>query len=317
MDLTVIIVSHNTEKLLIECIRSVVENTRGIKFETIVIDNDSTDGSVTAIKKLKFFPSKETRDEESEVPSFKIKLIKNDKNVGFGAANNQGIKQAKGSFILFLNSDTKIEDNVLGEMVNWMEKKVNLGIVTCSLKYPDGRIQATGGYFPTLLRVFSWMIIQDLPLVDKIIKPFHPLKDKSFSKNLDFYKEERSVDWITGAFMMIRKEVIDEVGGFDEDYFMYTEETDLCYRAKMKGWEIKYTPKWQIIHYGGASGTKEGSVLGEFKGIKIFYKKHYSKWEYLALRLILKLGALGRIILFGLMEGKESAKIYAKAFKNA
>ena len=117
--------------------------------------------------------------------------------------------------------------------------------------------------------------------------------------------------------MMVRREVLDKVGEWDENYFMYTEEVDLCFRIKKEGWKIYYLPKWSIIHHGGASATKEFAILNEYKGIKRFYKKNYPKWQMPILRVLLKTGALGRIIIFGLTEGKESAQIYAKAFNVA
>src|SRR3989344_5544472 len=297
MDLSVIIVSHSTNVLTSDCIISVIKNTKGIKYEIIVIDNASNDGSITMLKRYK-----------SKIANFSLILKK--KNFGFGKANNQGMKNAKGRYLLLLNSDTKINSNVLGEMISWMDKNSDIGISSCALLNISGSYQGTGGYFPTLPRVFSWMILQDIPFMDKIIKPFHPMKEKSGFKNEKFYRIEKELDWLTGAFLLIKREVYEEVGGFDEDYFMYTEETDLCYRAKMAQWKIYYNPKWSIVHLGGARGTKELAVLKEFEGVKLFYKKHFPLWQYPILRLIIKLGSLGRAILFGLLEGRDSAKIY-------
>jgi GT2 family glycosyltransferase len=301
MDLSIIIVSFNTKDILVSCIKSVKKYTSGIDYEIIVIDNASTDGSAKAAKDLG------------------VKLIVNKENVGFAIANNQGTKLSKGEFLLFLNSDTEVKDNVLGEMVSWMKVNPKAGISTSALKNRDGSIQATGGYFPTLPRVFSWMTIQDLPLVDSFIKPFHPHHSKSFfSKGDNFYKEQKELDWVTGAFIMTKKEILDKAGGWDESFFMYVEEVDLCYRIKKLGYQVWYLPKWNITHLGGASSkTNELSLLSEYTGVKKFYKKHYQAWQYGILRFLLKIGALGRIILFGILEGKETAKIYAKAFRTA
>ncbi len=280
IDLSVIIVNYNTDRLTSECVESVKRYTEEIKYEVIVIDNSIN-------------------------------------NLGFAGGNNAGIKKARGRYILFLNSDTLIDSNVLGQMVFWMDKNSKVGIATCSLKNKDGSFQGTGGYFPTLLRVFSWMIIEDLPFVDTIIRPFHPASPKSFSKRESFYKKEQDLDWVTGAFLLVRKEVIGEIGGLDEDYFMYGEDVDFCFRAKEKGWKIKYLPKWSITHFGGSSSTRDFPIISEFKGIKIFYEKHYPSWQYPFLRMFFKIGAFGRMILFGMLEGGGSAKIYAKAFRVA
>lgn len=273
VDLSVVIVNYKTEKLTEECVKSVKKFTKEIKYEVIVIDNSVN-------------------------------------NLGFAGGNNVGIKKSKGRYVLLLNSDTLIHDNVLGEMAAWMDENPKIGIATCALKNVDGSLQGTGGYFPTLLRVFSWMTIQDLPFVDNIIKPFHPMKEKSFVRGDSFYQKIREVDWVTGAFMMIRKEVVDDIGWLDEGYFMYTEDTDFCFRAKEKGWRVVYNPKWSITHFGGKSSTREFPILSEFKGVKIFYKKHYPKWQYPILRFFLKLGSLWRILLI-------NPKIYAKAFIEA
>lgn len=300
VDLSVVIISFNTKDLTLSCVDSVIKNTRGINYEVVMVENGSSDGSVEALRSLQ---------------GTKVRLIENKKNLGFAVANNQAWKKALGKYVLFLNSDTLITDNVLGEMVEWMGKNATVGIASCMLKNKDGSIQPTGGYFPALLSVFSWMTIQDLPFVDALIKPFHPLHIKSFfAKGTDFYRKEKELDWVTGAFLFTRKVILEEVNGWDDNYFMYVEEVDLCFRIKKTGWRVRYLPEWDIIHYGGASGTKELSVVSEFKGLKRFYKKFYPSWQYPLLRLILKIGALGRIVLFGILEGKETAKIYAKAF---
>jgi GT2 family glycosyltransferase len=302
MDLSIIIVSFNTKEVTLACLNSIVKNTQGIKYEIIVIDNNSIDGSVEALKKL---------------PNKALRVVENKKNLGFAAANNQGIKAAHGRYLLFLNSDTLIKDDLFREMVAWLDREPEIGIATCALHNKDGSLQGTGGYFPTLLRVFSWMTIEDIPFIDKLIKSFHPLHSKSLFRNEHFYKRKRHLDWLTGAFLLVRRQVTDDIGGWDEQYFMYAEDTDFCFRAKKKGWQIFYNPQWSITHLGGASGTAEFSILSEIKGLKRFYKKFYPEWQYPILRFLFKLGSLGRMLIFGILEGRKAFKIYAKAFQEA
>jgi len=302
--LSIVIVNYNTRLLVKKCIKSVIKNTQDINYEILVIDNGSIDGSQKTLDGL-------------EKRYKNIKLVKNKKNLGFAAANNQGMKLAEGDFVLLLNSDTIISDNAIGKMADWMKNKPEVGISSCMLKDANGDIQGTGGYFPELMRVFSWMIIQDIPFVDAVIKPFHPVKSKSIFKGYKFYEKERELDWITGAFFMIRKEVISDIGYFDEGFFMYVEEVDYCYRAKNKGWKVYYTPLWEITHFGGASGDSWSFVIPEFEGIKMFYKKHYPKWQFPVLRILLKTGALWRMCLFGILKGKGGFQAYAKAYKKA
>ena len=306
LDLSIIIVSYNTKKLLLDCIDSIIKNTKKISYEIIVVDNASRDDSVEALEKLK-------------IQSLQFTVIQNKENFGFAKANNQGMKIAKGQFILLLNSDTIVKANIFSEMIPWMSVRKEVGIVSCALRNKDGSLQGSGGSFPTLFRVFAWMFfLEDIPLLDSLIDPFHPMHPSS-----PFYKGERQFirarekDWVTGAFFLLKKELIDEVGYFDEDYFIYTEEVDLCFRAKKKGWKIWYLPKWSIIHLGGASSTSEFAIISEYKGIKTFYKKHMPAWQAPLLKLFLKCGAILRIILFGVLKGTKIANVYVKAFQVA
>lgn len=298
MDLSVVIISFNTKELTVDAVNSVVKRTKGISFEIIVVDNGSRDESVSCLKKL-------AGSNEN------ISLVFNRGNIGFGEGNNQGIKKAKGRYVLLLNSDTLIMDNVIGEMIKWMDKNPKVGIASCSLRNKDGSFQATGGYFPTLLKVFAWMtFLDDLPGISAVLKPFHPMHNLSpFGANVGFYKKDHQMDWVTGAFFIMRKEMVQDVGYFDKDYFMYMEEVDYCFRAKRLGWKIMYLPRWSIIHLGGASSVNEFSLINEVNGLKIFYKKHMSGWQFPILRFLIKLGALLRIPIFG--------KTYAKIFVSA
>lgn len=303
-DLSIIVVSFNTKKMTLECLESIRKYTKNIGYEIIVVDNNSVDGSVDAITDLGF------KD---------ISIIKNKVNKGFGAANNQGINNANSRYVLLLNSDTIIQDNVLAKMITYMDKHPKTAVSSCALLNKDGSIQGTGGFFPTISRVFSWMFfIEDIPYADVLIKPFHPIHGQSFLYDgTKFYKKSRSLDWVTGAFMMVRTDILQSVGGFDEDYFMYTEEVDLCYRIKKLGWNVDYVSEESIVHLGSASSTKEFSLLEEYKSIKLFYRKHMPKLQYPILRFFLKCGALLRIVLFRIIKGKEVSKTYVKAFKMA
>lgn len=306
IDLSILIVNINTKKLTLECIKSVISKTKGIEHEIIVIDNGSKDGSVEVLQAL-----------ASKHKS--VNIITNKTNLGFAKANNQGIKKAKGEFVLLLNSDTLVKSNTLGEMVKWMRDNKQVGVASCALINPDGSLQGTGGYFPNLFKVFAWMFfVEDIPLLDRIIRPFHPAHSQSFFyKGESYFREAREQDWVTGAYFLIRREVIESVGDIDEDYFMYTEEVDWCYRIKRAGWKVWYLPKWSIVHIGGASTTAEFPILAEYQSIQLFYKKHKDKWQLVLLRVFLKGGALARIVLFGILKGKEVARTYAKAYKIA
>lgn len=303
IDLSVIIVSFNTKKLTKDSIDSLIKKTKGIDYEIIVVDNSSSDGSIEMLKNY----SKKYNN---------FFYIQTGKNLGFGKANNLGIKKAKGKYILLLNSDTNLKENILPEMISYMDKHPKMGVSTCSLLNKDGLLQGTGGGFPTIFRIFAWMFfIEDIPFIDRLFTPFHPMHPMSFYKGGSIFKNKRKMDWITGAFMLFKREVFKDAGVFNEDFFMYVEETELCYRVVKSGWEIWYLPKWSIIHYGGSSSGGEFSLLKEFEGVKLFYQKHMSKINSLILKILLKFGSLIRIVLFSIFGNFKHAKIYIKAFK--
>ncbi|MBI5465406.1 glycosyltransferase family 2 protein [Candidatus Gottesmanbacteria bacterium] len=299
MDLSIIIPSYNTQALLRQCLKSLMSNVKSqmLNVEIIVIDNGSTDGSAQMIEK--------------EFPG--VKLIKNPKNFGFAKAVNQGLEKASGRYLLLLNSDTVIQDGAIDKMVAFLENHLEVGVVGCQLKNPDGTIQPSGGYLANLVNVFWWMtFLDDLPIIRKIFPAYHVM-DK------DFYKKQRYLGWVTGAFFLTKREVFEKVGFFDEKMFMYVEEVDWCAWAKRAGYKVAFNPSACVIHFKGAS-TKRGKagILEEYQGLKYFFKKHKPSWQTPILRIILKLGALARIFVFGIiLKDLEAKRIYAKAYQSA
>lgn len=306
IDLSIIIINYNTKKLLEGCLESIKKYTTGISYEVLVFDNASKDGSKEYLKKI------EKLDKH-------VRTVFNEKNIGFGGGNNYLLRKAKGKYILLLNSDTYLTKNIFSEMLSWMDAHPKAGIVTSALKNQDGSYQGTGGYFPTLTRVGALMLfLDDVPFVNKFVKPFHPMRNNlPFSKGTSFYTKERRIDWVTGAFFLMRKDVYEDVGDFDDDYFMYVEEVDYCYRAQEYGWQVYYLPRWEIVHLGGASSGKSFPIISEYEGLKTFYKKHMPGWQLRILTVLLKLGAALRIVILGTLKGKDYARIYKEAYKKA
>ncbi len=306
--LSIIIISLSTEKYhtkdsLEITLKSLKPALNTLSSEVILVDNSSIDDGTYKLAKS-YFPE--------------IKYLKRKSVYGFGDNNNFGLKHATGKYVLFLNNDVKFLDtNTLSEMVDWMNKNEKVGASTCSLLNSDEKtLQGTGGSFPNLFNVFAWMtFVDDIPLLNKLIKSMHPMHSVSpFGSNDDYYKKSQSQDWITGAFYLVRKEILDKVGGFDEDYDAYVEETDLSFRIKNLGYEIMYLPKWKIVHYGGQSYGSENSLIFELKNLSLFFKKHYPKWQMPILKLTIKLGCFLRIIVFSLFR-PNLVKVYAKAIK--
>jgi len=301
MLLSIIIVNFNTSDLLRKCLNKIY---KALSFgriekesEVIVVDNASTDDSVSMVQK--HFP--------------KVKILKNNQNLGFAKANNQAIKKSAGEYILLLNSDTEVEKDALTHLLNVIKTDADTAVVGGKLLNPDGTTQPSAGFFPHLSKVFYWMFfIDDIPLINKLIKPYH-VEDKSF------YQKEQFVDWVTGACFMLRREIVDTVGIMDEDFFMYGEEMEWCYRIKKTGFKVVFTPIAQILHHQGASGgSSSAGILPEFKSLLYFYKKHKPSWQIPILSFFLRCGALLRIVIFGII-GRYHTRIpiYAKASKLA
>lgn len=260
VDISVIIVNYNVKELLENCINSVFAAAKNLSIEIIVVDNNSFDGSTEFIKQ-KFCGKKN------------VKIIESYINLGFGKANNLGVKNASGKYLLILNPDTILQENTLEKTIRFYESDEQTGIVTCKLILPNGKLDlACRRSFPTL-PVAMYRILG----LSKVFP-----RSKIFGKyNLTFLDENSTseVDAVCGAFLFIRKDIYNEVNGFDENYFMYGEDLDICYQVKKAGYKIFYYPGTSIIHYKGES-TKKSSIsyVNNFYGaMRIFVEKNLQK----------------------------------------
>ena len=285
IDLSIIIVSYNVRDYLKACLESLYEYTKDLNFEVIVVDNASTDNSADVVEQL--FPQ--------------VHLFRHP-NLGFGTANNYGAKLAKGKYLLFFNPDTQVFNNAIKLSFDQATVLPNLGALTCRLLYADKTIQPSGGYFPNLLRLWAWQLwIDELPLLDRLIKPVHP--------PASFYQQTFQPDWIMGAFMLLPKAAFAQIGGFDEKIFMYGEELELCYRLRRAGYSIHYSAHPSILHLQGKSSSSAYALINEVNGLKYFFRKHYPKWQQPWINLAFKVGALLRLLLFGIILQDAAKKI--------
>ncbi len=258
VDLSIIIVNYNVKEFLQNLVHSLQKALIGISHEIIVVDNASNDGSVEFIKNK--FPQ--------------ITLITNKTNLGFSKANNIGLKHAKGKFILLINPDTIVREDTVSKMIDFMNSHPEVGLAGCKILNPDGSLQlACRRSFPG-----PWTSFCKVTGLSTLFP-----KSKLFARyNLTYLDENLTyeVDAISGSFMMMKKEVYDKVGGFDEQFFMYGEDLDLCYRIQKSGYKVYYFSETQIIHYKGES-TKR-SNLDETKyfydAMHLFVKKHFSSF---------------------------------------
>ncbi len=291
--ISIIIVSYNTADITLQCLKSIFQD-KGLKeipFEIIIIDNDSKDDS---LKKIKEFKS------SLEIGNWKLEIIANKFNAGFGKANNQGLKIAQGNYILFLNSDTIILHSSISQALDWLSSHPEASTCTAQLLNKDKTIQASGGFFPNLANMFTWCLcLDDLPLINKLIKPIHP-HTPDFYTHDNFYTRDHQQHWVTGAFFLTRKPLLDKVKGFDENYFMYGEELELSYRIHSitQQNQVWYLIGPQIIHLGGASAvSRMDPILNEYYGFISFFKKHRPQWQTPLIRFLLKVNALIRFII--------------------
>lgn len=262
-DLSVVILNYNTADLTRTCLATVLSSRLGrYSMEVIVCDNGSTDGSIAMIQK--------------EFPD--VTLISNRKNLGFAAGNNPGIRRAKGRFVLLLNTDTETPPDTIRTMIAFMDDQPQAGAATCKVLLPDGSMDpACHRGFPTPWVAFTYIFkLEKLFPKTRLFGEYH-----QGYKNMDTIHD---VDCIVGAFFLVRRNVVLDVGLLDEDYFMYGEDIDWSYRIREKGWNIMFNPGVTILHKKKQSGradmhrARRAATEVYFHTYNwLFYKKHYEK----------------------------------------
>ncbi|HEX7017649.1 MAG TPA: glycosyltransferase family 2 protein [Patescibacteria group bacterium] len=323
MTLSIIIVSYNTAHLTLQTLESVVADlNRSVqlkgKSEIIVVDNNSSDDSVETIKIFK-----------KNLKNVTLNLIENKENVGFARANNQAIKESHGQYLLLLNSDTIVQPGSLETLINTFDSRPideltayssianratdKLGIVAAQLRNPDGSIQPQGGSFPTLVSLASHLLmLDDLPLIGKLF----PSTQHTGKRSISSQQELTPMDWVGGTAMMIRRQVFDDVGLFDEQIFMYGEDVEFCLRAHHHHWDSVIQNQAPIVHLGSASSSSASALVGELKGYLHIWAKHKPLWQMPIVRWLIDLGCRLRIFLFGTILGEASkAEVYKAALQ--
>lgn len=253
---SIIIVNWNTRQLLLQCLSSI--RTHAAHCEVLVVDNGSTDGSHTAI--------------EHEFPE--VRIIRHAENKGYARANNAGVRAAAGEYLLFLNSDTILMADTVALLSKLLHEHPGAAACSPRLLQQNGKAQpfAFGGD-PTLKYLLARASARF-----GIRKPMHNWDTATL----------QTVDWVSGACLLIRRSAFEQVGGFDEKIFMFFEDNDLCLRLRQAGWNVLYAPHIAVIHLGG--GSLAGSTHRNdyyYRSLKYFYSKHYSALECAILRMLL------------------------------
>jgi GT2 family glycosyltransferase len=264
--LSAIIVSYNTRAMTLDCLRALEASLEGVASEIIVVDNASADGSVEAIREA--FP--------------RVQVIARTGNSGFGAANNEAMRMAKGEFFLLLNSDAFPEKPAIPALIEFIRSRPRAGVVGPRLLNADGSLQISCHPFPT--PSFAWM--ENLWLARGYRGWGHD--------------SVRRVDFLVGACLLVRKEVYDQVGGFDEGFFMYSEEADWQRRMRDAGWEAIFLPDARVTHLGGASGAREEERISRhfFESLDYYERKHHGIGGLIAFRLAMTVGCALRTLLW-------------------
>lgn len=287
--ISIIIVNYNLTENVKHLLKSIKEHVKDIDYEIIVVDNNSPDRSIESLVQ--------------EFPSFRFKLLNT--NYGFGHGNNIGAAISEGRYLLLLNPDTYLINNLALDLFDFAEKHPNFGIIGPQLNYPDGTFQVSAARFPNLKQEIAYALGILYPTVSILNK----IKNKVYKS--PYYE----VDFVFGSCMFIRKEVFNTIGGFDEKYFLITEETDFCYVVKKR-------TNYQIIYWQGARLIHlKSQITGKNKALRLrlayksklrFFKKHYSKERVLILKyFIIIMFSLKRILLFG---SKKPAKEYRETY---
>jgi GT2 family glycosyltransferase len=277
MDVSIVVVNWNTRELLRDCLVSISAQTHRSSYEVIVVDNASRDGSASMCKQD--FPS--------------VALVANEINRGFAAANNQGMKIARGRYVLLLNPDTVILDEAIDRCVAYADSHPDIGVVGCQVLETDGHIQQTGFSFPS-----PWTLFLTLTGLPRLL-PGIPL----FSKpQMGWWKrdDERDIDVVSGMFMLVRREAIEQVGVMDESYFVYAEEADWCFRFYKAGWRRVFYPGARIIHVdGGGKSTSQVNVKMRVqlqKSTMIYFRKNLGYLPWLAAKILFLISNAARYL---------------------
>jgi GT2 family glycosyltransferase len=261
MDLSIVLLNYKSKGLLRQCINGLLAAPHGKSYEIIVVDNDSEDGTPEMITQ--------------EFPE--VRCIVSPTNCGFGPGNNIGIREAKGRYVVIMNPDIVVLDGALDCLVDYMDEHSDVGMVGPQLMNPDRSIQYSCYQYPTpMIPVYRRTPLGKLKSGKQAIREY-------VMQDWD-HATEREVDWLLGACIMMRKDMLDKVGLFDEQFFLYLEDTDLCRRAWEAGWRVVYNPAAQLVHYhkresaGGVLKSLRNKVtrIHIYSGIK-YFRKYWGK----------------------------------------
>lgn len=289
MNISFLIINWNAGEYLLNCIESIKKNCTFSK-EIWIIDNNSNDNSIELIKK--------NHDD--------VNIIINEENIGFAKANNIGLKEIKTSYCLLLNPDVILLPNCIEQLVDLMESKPKAAIVAPRLIYSDNRIQESYGHFPSIITETVHLL--------SINKIFHFIRRIFLNKN---FNKSICVDWVFGACFLAKSEALNQINGFDESFFMYSEDLDLCHRLHNNNWEIWFHPTATVMHYSSLSADKKWNsiekYINKYNGFYNYLIKHHSKFAIKCFSVILIFDIIKKYIFNSHKIYKNSPHFYRQA----
>ncbi len=297
-DLTIIIVTWNSRDCITGCLRSIEEKRPGCDYVVVVVDNNSGDGTPALIKEK--FPW--------------VTLVANNQNIGFAAANNQAMHLSQSRTTMLLNPDTVVVDGVFDALVRFLDSDERVWAAGPTVLNPDRTFQFSGVRFPTLMN-----ILVETMFLDRLFS-----RSRAFGSHRALFadpEKPRRVEYLQGSALIVRNKAIEMVGGLDERFFMYFEETDWCYRIRENGGEVWYAPVGSIIHHGGGEfgHFDERRLLHYYASLLLFFRKHYGMFRRIVLRPLLALRCIIRLLVWGSMilvrpEVREEARSSARGY---
>lgn len=287
--LSIIIINYKTKDQTLSAIESLFssyeEQFKGNTFELIAVDNNSEDNFLEDLKK-----KYSTKDS--------IQYIQNDKNFGFAKANNKAVEKTNGQYILFLNSDTEVKDKGFLGMAKFLKNNNDIAILGAKLVNTNGESQPSAGVFYTFINTL--LVLLGFERVGML---------RSSPKNT------QAVDWVSGGALMIKKDAFLKLNGFDEGYFMYIEDMDLCYRGKLLNLKTYFYPEAVVMHKKEGSSNRSFAVVQIYKGIAHFFKMHKSFFEYIIIKTVLMVKAVSLIFVGFITQSRYLKSTYTQALK--
>src|SRR5215212_2218101 len=263
-DVSVIIVNYNSAPLLVACLRALEGATRTLRVETIVVDNGSTDSSLELLRTV-WQPTR---------------LIAAGRNLGFSRAVNLGARAARGRYLLLLNTDCFVRPGLLDHLLRRLAAQSRVAVVGPRLRNADGSLQPSCHNFPT-----PWVLFLEQSLLWRLLRRVPVLRERLYLAR--DHRHPAGTDWLTGACLLIRADAFAAVGGLDERFFFYWEETDLCLQLRRRGWQTFFEPAAEAVHLGGGSGTNPALLRQFFQSLFAFYAKNYpGYWQALARAIV-------------------------------